>query len=698
MILSEAKIRIQELSDLLRYHNQRYYNEDSPEISDFEYDMLLRELENLEEEFPQLKAEDSPANRVGGNRSEKFSPVVHEVPMESLHDAFSHDELRDFDRKVREVVDNPLYVVEPKFDGLSVSCEYENGVFTRGSTRGDGNVGEDVTENLMTIKSLPKRLMNAPEYLEVRGEVYMSFDTFERICREQLDRDEKPFKNPRNAAAGSLRQKDSRITASRSLDIFVFNIQQVRGVEIKSHRQGLDYLTELGFPTSDFYNSFSDMEDVITEIERIGNMRGELQYGIDGAVVKVDDFEQRKILGKTAKFPKWAEAYKYPPEEKPTELLDIEINVGRTGAITPVGIFAPVLFAGTTVSRAVLHNEDFIREKDIRIGDTVIIRKAGEIIPEVVSVLCHNENSREFRFPAVCPSCASPLTKEEGEAVLRCTNTDCPAQLMRHLIHFVSRDAMDIDGLGPAVLEQLISADLIKSPADLYRLRKEDIAPLERMGEKSASNLIEAIEKSKSRELYRLVFALGIRHIGQKAAKLMCEHFSSLEKILSATAEDYLKIDGFGEIMAKSASDYFSLDSTRMLLDELSLLGLQMKSVAIAEKKGVFLGKTFVLTGTLPTYTRQEASLIIEKNGGKVTSSVSKKTDFVLAGEDAGSKLTKAQTLGVSVISEAELLSMIASNSDGENDVSLAETPHEITDNSAEYITTDSFGEPMFLI
>ena len=332
MTLSDAKIRIEELSELLRYHNQRYYNEDSPEISDFEYDMLLRELENLEDEFPNLRKEDSPTNRVGGNRSEKFSPVIHAVPMESLHDAFSHDELRDFDRKVREVVDNPIYVVEPKFDGLSVSCEYENGVFTRGSTRGDGNVGEDVTENLMTIKSLPKRLKSAPEYLEVRGEVYMSFDTFERICKEQLDRDEKPFKNPRNAAAGSLRQKDSRVTASRELDIFVFNIQQVRGVDIKSHRQGLDYLSELGFPTADFYNTFSDIEDVITEIERIGNMRGELQYGIDGAVVKVDDFEQRKILGKTAKFPKWAEAYKYPPEEKPTELLDIEVNVGRTGA------------------------------------------------------------------------------------------------------------------------------------------------------------------------------------------------------------------------------------------------------------------------------------------------------------------------------------------------------------------------------
>lgn len=659
MLFIEASARASELRSILEYHNDRYYNSDSPEISDFEYDRLLRELEDIEEMYPELKSADSPTVKVGGKRSEKFSPVVHKVPMESLHDSFSHDELRDFDRKVREVVSDPVYVVEPKFDGLSVSCEYEDGIFVRGSTRGDGQVGEDVTDNLMTITSLPKKLPNAPRYLEVRGEVYMSFDTFERICDEQLNNGEKPFKNPRNAAAGSLRQKDSKITASRSLDIFVFNIQQIEGGELSSHRQSLDFLTELGFPTAPFYYSFDNIDGVIEEIERIGNLRGTLPYGIDGAVVKVDNFDQRKLIGSTAKFPKWAEAYKYPPEEKPTKLLDIEINVGRTGAITPVGIFEPVLLAGTTVSRATLHNIDFISEKDIRIGDTVIIRKAGEIIPEVVSVVEHAEDSVAYVFPERCPSCDSPLVREEDEAAYRCTNTECPAQLMRHLIHFVSRDAMDIDGMGGAVLEQLVAANLISSPADIYRLTAEDISSLERKGEKSARNLIESIENSKSRELHRLVFALGIRHIGAKAAKLMCRHFGTIENIFSAEVSDYESIEGFGSIMAQSASMYFSLDSTRALIDELRSLGLQMKGEDNTASSSIFEGKTFVLTGTLPTYTRSEASKIIEDNGGKVSSSVSKKTDYLLAGEEAGSKLTKAQSLGVTIISESDLLSMI---------------------------------------
>ncbi len=684
MLLDEAKLRASKLREQINYHNNRYYNEDSPEISDYEYDMLLRELENIEEEYPELKTDDSPTVRVGGKRGEKFSPVTHKVPMESLHDSFSHDELRDFDRKVREVVSAPTYIVEPKFDGLSVSCEYENGVFTRGSTRGDGLVGEDVTENLMTIKSLPKKLSNAPEFLEVRGEVYMSFDTFERLVEEQLDREEKPFKNPRNAAAGSLRQKDSKITEQRALDIFVFNIQQVIGAEINSHKEGIDFLSELGFRAAPFYNSYNDIEDVITEIERIGSLRGELPYGIDGAVVKIDNFNDRKLLGNTAKFPKWAEAYKYPPEEKTTKLLDIEFNVGRTGAVTPVGVFEPVLLAGTTVSRAVLHNEDFIKEKDIKIGDTVIIRKAGEIIPEVVGLFKHNADSVPFEFPVACPSCGSVLTREEGEAVIRCTNTDCPAQLMRHLIHFVSRDAMDIDGLGPAVLKQLVDAELVKSPADLYRLKVEDISTLERMGLKSAQNLIAALERSKSAELYRLVFALGIRHIGLKAAKLLCEKFDSIDSILNATAEDYLSIDGFGEIMAQSAYDYFALSGTQALIDELKTLGLTMKSTVKKTEGGIFEGKVFVLTGTLPTYTRKEASDLIEANGGKTTGTVSKRTDYLLAGEEAGSKLTKAQSLGVTVISEADLLYMIGSRGSDEskNDV----------------LGTDQNGEPIFLI
>lgn len=661
MLYMEAMTRASELRRLIEYHNDRYYNKDNPEITDFEYDMLLRELENIEEEYPELKTEDSPTMHVGGNKSEKFSEVVHKVPMMSLHDAFSHDELRDFDRKVRDVVNSPVYIVEPKFDGLSVSCEYRKGKFFRGSTRGDGITGEDITENLMTIKTLPMFIENAPEYLEVRGEVYMSFETFERLCNEQLDKGEKPFKNPRNAAAGSLRQKDSSVTAKRTLDIFIFNIQQVEGVELTSHKQSLDFLTELGFPTAPFYNTFDNIVGVIDEIERIGNLRGELQYGIDGAVVKVDSFLQREQIGVTAKYPKWAEAYKYPPEEKETTLLDIELNVGRTGAITPVGIFEPVLLAGSTVSRATLNNEDYIKEKNIRIGDRVIIRKAGEIIPEVVSVVRHSDNSTEYKFPEVCPSCGSRISKEDGEAVYRCTNTDCPAQLMRHLIHFVSRDAMDIDGMGPAVLEQLVEKGLVSSPADIYRLKSEDISALERKGEKSAQNLIDAIEKSKGRELHRFVYALGIRHIGVKVAKLLCEYFGSIEAIMEANADSMMQIDGFGAVMAQVASNYFSLGSTRELVEEFRHLGVEMKSVQKELDSMLFEGKTFVLTGTLPSFTRSDASALIEQNGGKVSSSVSKKTSYVLAGEEAGSKLDKANKLGVTVITEEQLLSMIDS-------------------------------------
>jgi DNA ligase (NAD+) len=578
--------------------------------------------------------------------------------MESLHDSFSADEIRDFDRKVREVISDPEYVVEPKIDGLSVSCEYRNGVFVRGSTRGDGVTGEDVTDNLMTIRSLPKRLKNAPEYLEVRGEVYMSVATFERIVAEQENNGEKPFKNPRNAAAGSLRQKDSKITAKRGLDIFVFNVQAAQGIEFTTHVQSLDYLTELGFPTA-FYNSFDNIDDVLTEIDRVDAHRGDLPCDIDGAVVKINNLSDRALLGSTAKFPRWAEAYKYPPEEKETELLDIEINVGRTGALTPVGIFKPVLLAGTTVSRATLHNEDFIREKGINIGDTVLIRKAGEIIPEVLSLVRHGSSTQPYVFPEFCPSCGSRVVREEGEAAMRCTNTDCPAQLLRHLIHFVSRDAMDIDGLGPALLEQLLNAGLIKSFIDLYRLEAEPLAALDRMGKKSADNIIKAIEKSKSAEIYRLVYALGIRHIGEKAAKLLCEHFLSIDRLFEASVEEISEIDGYGEIMAQSVYDYFRLEGTVHLISQLKELGVEMKPLEAKAKEGMFLGKTFVLTGTLPTMSRKEASALIEQNGGKTSSSVSKKTDYVLAGEDAGSKLIKAQSLGITIISEAELLEML---------------------------------------
>ena len=652
-----AKQRIDELSALIEYHNHLYYNKDEPEISDFEYDKLLRELENLESEYPALRSPDSPTNKVGGSAGEKFSPVTHTVPMESLHDSFSHDELRDFDRRVRETVPDVTYVVEPKFDGLSVSCEYRGGVFVRGSTRGDGTTGEDVTDNLMTIRSLPKRIPNAPSYLEVRGEVYMSFQSFEELVKRQEENEEKPAKNPRNAAAGSLRQKNAKITAERKLDIFIFNIQQAEGVALHSHRESLAYLKSLGFPVA-FYHVCSTIEDAIHEIEKIGENRGSYDYAIDGAVVKTDSFAARELLGSTAKYPKWAEAYKYPPEEKPTKLLSIEINVGRTGVLTPVGIFEPVSLAGTTVSRATLHNRDFIQERGICIGDTVIIRKAGEIIPEVLSVSEHAENAQPFAFPAVCPSCGSPVSQDD-EAAIRCTNTDCPAQLMRHLIHFVSRDAMDIDGLGPAVLEQLSAEGLVHSPADLYRLKAEDIASLDRKAEKSANNLISSIEKSKHNELYRLVYALGIRNIGLKAAKLLCENYLTVDDIINAKAEDFARIDGFGSIMAESVENYFALDSTRELIAQLKELGLEMKPSPQKQSGGKLEGKTFVLTGTLPTMKRSEAAKLIEAHGGKTSSSVSKKTAYVVAGEEAGSKLTKAQTLGIPVLSEEELLQMI---------------------------------------
>ena len=657
MDIISAERRIKELTEQLEYHNNLYYNKDDPEISDYEYDKMLRELEELEKQYPQFKSPLSPTSRVGGMAGEKFSPVVHTVPLESLHDSFSHAEMRDFDRRVREVVPDVTYIVEPKFDGLSVACEYQNGVFVRGSTRGDGITGEDVTDNLMTIKSLPKRIPNAPEFLEVRGEVYMSFKSFEELVKRQEDNDEKPAKNPRNAAAGSLRQKNAKITAQRKLDIFIFNVQQVTGTELKSHRQSLDYLSELGFPTS-FYKVCDTIDEALEQIEQIGNSRGEFDYAIDGAVVKVDSFEARRALGSTAKYPKWAEAYKYPPEEKATKLLDIEINVGRTGVLTPVGIFEPVLLAGTTVSRATLHNRDFIEEKGICIGDTVVIRKAGEIIPEVLSVSEHPSDAKPFVFPTVCPSCGSPVVQDD-EAATRCTNTDCPAQLMRHMIHFVSRDAMDIDGLGPAFLEQLLNEKLVKSPADLYRLKTEDISAFERKAEKSANNLINSIQKSKDNELYRLVYALGIRNIGLKAAKLLCEHFLTVNDLMNAKAEDFESIDGFGSVMAQSLENYFSLESTKQLIADLKDLGLKMKPSEQKISGGVFEGKTFVLTGTLPTMTRSEASQIIEQNGGKTSSSVSKKTSYVLAGEEAGSKLTKAQKLGIEVISEEQFLSMI---------------------------------------
>lgn len=663
MELEQAKKTAERLREQIHYHGRKYYVEDSPEISDYEYDMMLRELEGIELAYPELITEDSPTQKVGGAALlNKFEPVTHTVPMESLHDSFSEQEIRDFDRKVQDVVDSPSYVVEPKFDGLSVALEYRNGILVRGSTRGDGVTGEDVTENIRTIRTVPLKLTKAVPFLEVRGEVYMSNESFLELTERQELNGEKPFKNPRNAAAGSLRQKDSRVTATRNLDIFVFNIQQIQGETLRTHQESLDYLTQLGFRTPPFYHCYTDIEDVLCEIERIGKERGTFSFPVDGAVVKVNSFEHREKIGSTSKFPKWAEAFKYPPEEKETKLLEIEINVGRTGVLTPTGIFEPVLLAGTTVSRATLHNEDFIKEKDIRVGDTVVLRKAGEIIPEVVAVSRHAEHSVPYQMPEYCPSCGAPVEREEGEAALRCDNTQCPAQLLRHLIHFVSRDAMDIEGLGPAVLEQLVHNGLVSSPVDLYRLQAPMVEELERMGKKSTENLISAIEKSKANDLYRLIYALGIRHIGLRAAKLLTERFESIEAILSATVEEINAIDGFGDIMAQTAADYFALPQTKDLLEQLRSCGINMRAKPMQNASSTgdarLTGKTFVLTGTLPHYTRQEAAKIVEGLGGKVTGSVSKKTSYVLAGEEAGSKLTKAQALGIPVITEAEFLTL----------------------------------------
>lgn len=655
MDILTAEKRIKDLSDTLKYHNKKYYIEDSPEIEDFEYDAMLRELEDLEREFPQFLKEDSPTQTVGGAALRLFSEVTHRVKMESLQDVFNFDELRAFGDKIDTTLTE--FSVEPKIDGLSVSLEYRDGLFFRGSTRGDGVVGEDVTANLMQIKSIPKAIKFDGE-LCVRGEVFMPKESFLKLVSRQELMGEAPAKNPRNAAAGSLRQKNSKITAERELDIFIFNIQYINGKEFSSHIESLDFIKDLGFHTLPSYKRCKTIDEVVSEIERIGDSRGGLSFDIDGAVVKADNLSYRQTLGSTSKYPKWAVAFKYPPEEKETVLKEIEIAVGRTGALTPTAVFDSITLAGTSVSRATLHNEDFIASKGIGIGDTILVRKAGDIIPEVLSVTKHCENSSVFKMPTVCPSCGSPVVREADEAVIRCTNADCPAQLLRHLIHFTSRDAMDIEGLGPAVLEQLLQEGFIHNIVDLYTIDYDKAAKMERSGEKSMENLKTAVENSKQNDLSKLIFAFGIRHIGAKAAALMSEHFGNIDAVLNATAEDFEKIDGFGSIMAQSAYEFFSLDSTREMIETLKSFGLNMKSLKeVVDTR--FQGKTFVLTGTLPTLTRNEASAIIESFGGKTSSSVSKKTDYVLAGEEAGSKLDKANKLGVTVISEAEFNEMI---------------------------------------
>ena len=659
MELEQAQSRAKELRAIIERNNRLYYMENAPELEDFEYDALTRELKAIEAEYPQLVTPDSPTQHVNEAASSKFSKVAHAVKMESLQDAFSFDELREFDARVREAGVRPQYVVEEKIDGLSVSLEYENGRLVRGSTRGDGLVGEDVTENLATIRAIPQTLpAGAPEFLEVRGEVYMPHKAFLALKAEQELQEKTPFKNPRNAAAGSLRQKDARITAARGLSIFVFNLQQVRGRSFSRHSETLDFIKSMGFPVSPRYRVFDSIEEALQEIEAIGQKRGALEYDIDGAVIKVDDLAARETLGSTNKFPRWAIAYKYPPEVKQTVLREVEVSVGRTGVLTPTAVFDPVFLAGTSVSRASLHNEDIIRGMDLRIGDTIRVRKAGDIIPEVIGVAAHAENAQPYRMPETCPSCGAPVVHLQEEAALRCVNPECPAQSLRNLIHFASRNAMAIDGLGEAVAVQLTERGLVHTVADLYTLTMEQLLQLDKFKEKSAQNLLEAIERSKENNLDKLVFGLGIRNIGDKAAAQLAEHFGTMEALAHAGEEEIAAIDGIGAVMAQSVTEFFAKEGTRDLLRRLREAGVNEQWRG--EKKGTALaGLTLVVTGTLPHLSRQQAEALITHNGGKASGSVSKKTAYVVAGEAAGSKLTKAQALGVPVIDEAGLYALV---------------------------------------
>ena len=659
MELEQAKQRAEELRRVIERNNRLYYMENAPELEDFEYDALTRELKAIEAEYPQLVTPSSPTQHVNEAASSKFSKVAHTVKMESLQDAFSFEELREFDARVREAGVEPQYVVEEKIDGLSVSLEYQDGRFVRGSTRGDGLVGEDVTENLATIRAIPKTLPSgAPEFLEVRGEVYMPHNAFFALKEEQELQDKVPFKNPRNAAAGSLRQKDAKITAARGLSIFVFNLQQVRGRSFARHSETLDFIKQMGFPVSPRYRVFTSIEDALKEIEAIGQMRGTLAYDIDGAVIKIDDLAAREALGSTNKFPRWAIAFKYPPEVKETVVREVEVSVGRTGVLTPTAVFDPVFLAGTSVSRASLHNEDIIRSLDLRIGDTIRVRKAGDIIPEVIGVARHGDGTEPYRMPDTCPSCGAPVVHLQDEAALRCVNPECPAQSLRNLIHFASRNAMAIDGLGEAVAVQLTERGFVHTVADLYSLTKEQLLQLDKFKDKSAQNLLDAIEASKQNNLDKLVFGLGIRNIGDKAAAQLAEHFGAMQALAAASGEEIAAIDGIGAVMAQSVTEFFARSGTADLLARLQAAGVNMEWRG--EKKGTALaGMTLVVTGTLPHLSRQEAEALIVQNGGKASGSVSKKTAYVVAGEAAGSKLTKAQTLGIPILDEAGLYRLI---------------------------------------
>ncbi len=655
-----AKRRIDELRELLAHHSYLYYVEDAPQISDYEYDKLFYELVALEEKYPEFDSPTSPTKRVGGKALDKFEKVTHAVRMGSLSDVFSYDEVRDFVAKTNEKLGKAtVFSVEPKIDGLSVSLVYENGRFSLGSTRGDGTVGENVSENLKTVRTIPMKTKDALPHLEVRGEVYMPREAFAALNEKREAEGEQLFANPRNAAAGSLRQLDSKVTASRRLDIFVFNVQAAEGIEFSSHIESLEYLKSQGFHIIDGIRRASSAEEIISAIEEIGAARDSLPYDIDGVVIKADSLAERRILGENISTPKWAIAYKFPPEQKQTKLTDIIIQVGRTGVLTPNARLEPVRLAGTVVSRATLHNIDFIRERDIRIGDTVTLQKAGDIIPEIICVDKSKRNGSEipYEMPTLCPSCGEPVIRDD-EAATRCTNASCPAQLERHITHFAARDAMNIDGMGPAVVRLLIASGLIHDVADIYSLSAGEIEGLDRMGKKSAENLIAAIERSKSAGLDKLIYALGIRQVGEKAAKSLAEAFPDIELLFSASEEQISAIYDFGDISAHYIVNFFAHPQTRVLVDELKSRGV--KTTYEVQKRGnIFEGMTFVLTGTLPTMKRDEASRLIEENGGKVSSSVSAKTSMVLAGEDAGSKLTKAQSLGVRIISEEELLAML---------------------------------------
>ena len=654
----QIKSEYEQLCRQAEQHNFNYYVLDDPTIEDDEYDRLMRRIKEIEAENPEIVSESSPTQHVGGYAINTFEKVTHEVQMGSLQDVFSKGELYEFDERVKKAVGKAVYCVEPKIDGLSVSLEYKDGVFVRGSTRGDGFVGEDITKNLKTIKSIPMELSEKIPFIEVRGEVYMPKADFEKLVRKQLENDEQPAKNPRNAAAGSLRQKDSRVTASRGLDIFVFNLQRIEGRELTCHSESLDYMKSLGFNVIDGYKTFDNIEDAVSRIMEIGENRQSYSYDIDGAVIKVDNFELRNELGSTAKVPKWAVAFKYPPEEKETKLLDIEINVGRTGALTPVAVFEPVWLAGTTVSRAVLHNQDYIDSKDIRIGDIIAVRKAGDIIPEVVRSVSHTENSEPFIIPHICPVCHGKAERAEDEAVIRCVNIDCPAQLLKNIEHFASRPAMNIDGLGEAVVKQLVENRLISTVADLYGLQQQDLEMLPGFAKVSASKLIANIENSKANSPDRLLFALGIKGIGQKNAQLLMKHFGSIEKLSDTSPEEISAVENFGDILANNIFTALHEPHMTELIERLRSYGVNTVYQSDV-KSDKLAGLTFVITGTLPDMTRDEAKTLIEQNGGKCSGSVSGKTSYVLAGEEAGSKLTKAQQLGVTVISQQQLIEMI---------------------------------------